>query len=252
MGFIRKGVLVFVCILMFVLILVGNSFLTLGLSLKYDNVKSELVPVAREMFIGNANIDDKLKSDFDSTMKFYCQTNSEFTFSQQDYTFVIPCSVVANGSDAVVAYGVNSFVKEIYYKNYDCDFWKCFEESQYPTFLVSEKAQNYWMGKFYLILIIFLVLAGLTYFLVENKENAPFILGILLAVGSLPFLAIGKIASLFIDKTYIELVAAFFSSAHSVFLISLILGLILLGIGIGLKFWDFEQFISAKFNKKKK
>lgn len=252
MAFIRKGILVLVCVLMFVLILVGNSFLTLGLSLKYDNVQSELVPVVSGVAIDNVNIDEKLKSDFDSAMKFYCKTNSEFTFSQQGYTFVIPCSVVANGSDAVVAYGVDSFVKEVYYKNYDCDFWKCFKESQYPTFLVSEKAQNYWMGKFWLVFVIFLVLAGLTYFLVENKENAPMILGILLAAGSLPFLAIGKIASLFIDKTYIELVVAFFSSAHSVFLISLILGLILLGVGIALKFWDLEQFISEKFKGKKK
>ena len=252
MGFIRKGVLVFVCIFMFILILVGNSFLTLGLSLKYENVKGELVPVAKEMVLGSANIDDKIKSDFDSSMKIYCQTNSEFTFSQQGYTFVIPCSVVAEGSDAVVAYGVDSFVKEIYYKNYDCDFWKCFDESQFPVFLVSEKAQKYWMGKFYLILIIFIALAGLTYLLVENKENAPMILGIFLVIGSLPFLAIGKIVSLFLNKTYIELVAAFFSSAHSVFLISLIFGLVLLGVGVGLKFWDFEEFIREKFKGKKK
>ena len=251
MGFLKKGVLVLVCVLIFIVILIGNGFLALGLSLSYNNIQNELVPVVKEVAIDNLNIEGELNADFDLITDNYCDSYDEFTFNKEGYAFAIPCSVIQNGSEAFVSYGVDAFVKEIYYQEYDCDFWKCFEKSEYPTFLVSEKARDYWMGKFYLTLLIFIVLIVSVFFLVEEKTNSMVLVGSFLIVGSLPFLAIDKIMSFFLEKIYLELVAAFFSSSHSVFLISLSVGIILLGAGIAVKFWDFGNFISEKFGKKK-
>jgi len=250
MGFLKRGGLVFVCILLFLVILLGNTFLTLGLSLKYDNVQSELVPVVKEFAIDNLNIEEDLGADFDLIADNYCENYDEFVFNKEGYTFVIPCEVIQKGSEAFVSYGIDAFVKEIYYKEYNCDFWDCFKDSEYPTFLVSEKAQNYWMGKFYFALLFFFILAGLIYILAETSASSFMTTGSLLVVDSLPFLAIDKIMSFFVDKDYVELVTAFFSSAHFVFLISLILGLVFLGIGIGFKFWNLGEFIKEKFGKK--
>lgn len=252
MGFFRKGGLGFFCVIAFILLLISGILLTLSLSLRYENIQNELVPVAKEIAIDEINIEDKLKADFDLVMTAYCQNYDEFVFNEQGYTFVIPCSIIANGSDAVIEYGVDAFVKEIYYKNYECDFWGCFGDSEYPTFLVSEKAQDYWTGKFYLSILIFIVFAGLMYFLVESKINLMIIIGILFIVAALPFLAISKILSFFVEQTYLELFTAFFSSSHSVFLISLILGIILLGLGILLKIKGTEMFTAKKPAGKKK
>ena len=235
MGFFRKGGLSIVCILILLVILLGNAMFTLGLSLSYDNIQNELVPVVKDVAIDNLDIEKELEADFDSVMQIYCQNNEEFVFSQEGYSFVIPCSIVAQGSDAVVEYGIDSFVKEIYYKDYDCDFWSCMSESQYPTFLVSEKARDYWMGKFALSFFILLALLVLMYFLVEDKTNSFVIGGSLLVVGALPFLALNNILAPFFEKIYLDMFAAFFSSAHSVFIISLVIGLILLGLGIVFK-----------------
>lgn len=252
MSFIRKGTLVIVCVFLFILLLVGNSLLILGLSLQYGHLQKELLPVVKEVAVDSLNITDKLEKDFSSVMKIYCQNNSEFVFDTEGYTFVIPCSVIENGTDAVVDYGIESLAKEIYYKKYDCGFWDCQKDkSQPPLFLISEKAQKYWMGKFYISLIVLVILLALGYFLIENKINLAIIAGSLLTVASLPFLAISKILSSFVSQDYLKFLTAFFSSAHSVFLFSLIFGLVILGVGIGLRIWKSRKPVSKKVKKKK-
>ena len=49
MGVIRGGLLVIVSVLLFVSLLAGNLFLTMSWSLDYDNVKTELVSVVKEL-----------------------------------------------------------------------------------------------------------------------------------------------------------------------------------------------------------
>ena len=97
-------------------------------------------------------------------MELYCQNNSEFVFREDTsgYTFSIPCDIVAQGSEAIVDYGVNSLIEQVYYEDYDCEFWDCIGKTSSPLFLISEKAKNYWNSKFYLALMASVVLAALT------------------------------------------------------------------------------------------
>jgi len=255
MSFIKRSGLVIVCILLFIVILVGNILLTLGLSLRYENIQNELVPVVKEVAIDNFHIEEELNADFDSLADDYCDNYEDFVFNREGYTLVFPCEVIQNGSDAFVSYGVDAFVREIYYKNYECGFWDCFGNSENPKtpfFLVSAQSQSYWMGKFYWALFLFLFFAGLIYLLAETNASSFLITGSLLVVGSLPFLAIGKIASWFVEARYLEFAVAFLSSASSVFWISFILGLVFFGVGLGFKFWNLKEWISEKFGKKKK
>ncbi|MDP2628588.1 MAG: hypothetical protein Q8P15_01675 [Nanoarchaeota archaeon] len=256
MGFFRKGGLMIVCVLAIILILLGNTFLTLGLSLRYDNIHNELLPVAEKIAFENANISEKLDSDFSLISEEYCDNYENFTFTQNEFNVVIPCEVVQNGSEAFISYGVEAFVNEAYYKEYDCEFWDCVSESvlnsEAPIVLVSEKSKDYWMGKFYLTFFLFLVSAGLIFFIVEEKTNSFVLLGIFLVVASLPFLFLSKILSPFFDQIYLELFTALFSNSHTVFLISIISGLILFGLGLGFKLGNFGYIISKKFERKKK
>jgi len=253
MGFIRGGLFVIASVLLFVLFLAGNTFLTLNLSLTYDNVQQELVSVIKDIVGDEMNLSEKIENDFE-VMKLYCENNSEYVFSQEEHTFVIPCEIISEGSDAVIDYGINNLVNEVYYEEYDCNFWDCIKDTEAPFFLVSEKAKNYWGEKFYFSLLICLILIILMFFLIENKTNLLIVVGSLLIVSSLPFMRLNWVLS-FINESLFGFFTIFFSKAHYVFLIVFILGLFVIGFGIILKFFKIGFKISEianKFSKGKK
>jgi hypothetical protein len=104
-----------------------------------------------------------------------------------------------------------------------------------PFFLVSQHAKDYWNGKFYLSLVVALVLIAVMFFLVERKANLAIIAGGVLVVASFPFLKVGWLVSLFSGE--LEVFGSLFTKTLIVFWISLILGIILIGVGIGLRIW---------------
>ncbi|MBA7707240.1 hypothetical protein ES703_116109 [subsurface metagenome] len=165
MGAIRGVLLVFVSVLLFLVLLVGNTFLTLSLSLNYNNVKPELVSTIG-IFVGDGmsfiieetvgkkveSIEDDLSDEINKNLEImeeYCQNNSDYVFSYEGNTFVIPCSVVSQGSEAIIEEGITNIVDDFYYAEYNCGFWDCFEKTGSPFFLISQKAKNYWNSKFY-------------------------------------------------------------------------------------------------------
>ena len=248
MGFIRGSLLVIVCILLFFSLLLSGIFLTLSLSLKYENVQEELGSVLENLTGNQLNIigdDFNLEEEMEEAQEFmeeHCQNKSSYVFSEGGYTFVIPCDIldeIEEDPSAIIEQGIDNIIEQIYYDDYNCDFWNCFEVTELPLFLVSEKAKNYWQDKFYLTLIAFVVLVVLIFFLTENKQNTPIIVGSLLVLSSLPLLGIRKIVGIFLGDfgdLGISFLNIFIGKANSVFWIVFIAGLILIGAGIALKF----------------
>jgi len=248
MGVIKGGLLVIASVLLFLSFLVGNFLLTLNLSLDYENVKPEIVSIINEMAQEEFDLNQKINEIYPD-MELYCMNNSEFVFNEQGYTFVTPCSIVAEGTESIIEYGTNFLIEDIYYDEYDCDFWNCFEETEQPLFLVSKKAQDYFLGKFYLVLFASIVLVALMFFLVEKKTNLPIIVGVLLGVSALLFVKFDWLFSFSSDNSFLQFFTIFFSKSSTVFLISFILGLLILLAGIILKLFVVGFKISNIFSK---
>jgi len=247
MGVVKGGLFIVAGILLFILLLLSNLFLTLDWSLEYETIQPELKNVIRG--IAEEQID--LRGEVEEVlplMNIYCQTNSQYVFAQEGYTVVVPCEVVEQGSDAIIEHSIDYLVKDVYYEEYDCDFWDCFGKTGSPFFLVSAKAKDYWHGKFYLAVGISILLLVLMFFLSETKGNFLIIAGALIAGSALPFMKINWVLSLFSSQA--EIFSSLFAKAYSVFLIMFVSGIVVLSAGIGLHFFNFGNFISKKVSGK--
>jgi hypothetical protein len=258
MGFIRGGLLVIVGIFLFLAILLGSIFLVLSWSLQYENVQKELGPVLKNLtedrfglIEENFNLTEKM-GEAREFMDEHCQNESSYIFAEGGYTFVIPCDIleeVEESPSVLVDQGVENIIEQVYYDNYNCNFWNCFEEAGLPLFLISEKAKNYWQDKFYFALIAFAVMVVLIFFLVEHKQNTPIIAGSIIMLSSIPLLGLEKVVGTIAGESYFAFVGVFFSKISSVFWLILIFGLIILGVGIALRFLH-RDLIKKKFSKK--
>lgn len=254
MGFIRGLLAVIVGTLLFVSILAGVLLLTVSSSLKYENIKENLAPIAKEA-LGQVEFTNQLQS-MSSVMKSYCSKNSEYIFKYQNYSLAFPCEIVLQGTDATINYGIEKTIEGIYYREYDCDFLNCFAKGEIPLFLISQKAEDFWTSKFYLSLLISILLAVLMFFIVKKKTGFPIILGSFFVVVSLAILGIGKLISKFFDNATGNLVGLFFSASYSLFIKMLIAGIVLIitGIilkimGVGIKVSKFVSGIKEKNQK---
>lgn len=253
MGMIRGGLFVTASALLFLLFLAGNVFLTLTWSLEYDTIQPELASVVENIAENQINLDEVINENYE-IMKLYCQNNSEYVFNEQGYTFVVPCPVIFQGSGAIIQHSTNTLIEEFYYKEYDCGFWECIKKVNIgePFVLVSEKAKDYWNSKFYLALVASLILIVLMFFLIETKHSLFIIVGSLSIISSLPFMKLNWLLSFISDESFLQFFTIFFTKAYNVFLISFIIGLALLGVGIGLKFFNVGFKISDLLSKKGK
>ena len=250
MGAIRGVLLVLVGVLFFILLLVGNVLLILSLSLQYDNIQTELASSIKDVVMDEVNLEEIIEENY-PMVELYCQNNSEFVFREDSsgYTFTISCDIIAQGPEAIVDYGINSLVEQVYYEDYDCEFWDCIGKTASPLFLVSEKARNYWNSKFYLALMVSVALIVLIFFLVEKKSNLFVIVGSLLIISALPFMKLDWVLSFIPNESFLELLAVFFTKAYTEFLITLISGIVILGVGILLKLFRVGFKISNLFSR---
>jgi len=231
MGFIRGGLLVVASIILFILFLIGNTFLTLSLSLQYDNVQPQFILIAEDLAEEQIGLLEGFGQEFEF-MESYCENNTEFISNQEGYLFEIPCLEVSRGLDSVVEFGIISFVEKAYYQEYNCGFWDCFKETGVPFFLISEKAKDYWENNFWIVFWVSILLILVMLLLIENKFNLLTFVGGLLALSALLF---NKLDGLFIRLTsseYLEFIKIFFSEASTVFWLSLIIGVVILILGI--------------------
>ncbi len=262
MGIIRGFFLVFVGILLLVALLAGNIFLTLTLSLQYDNVKSGFVSAFGDILQGDSTEFVKetgmLEEDFNlleeidermETMQEHCQNETEYVFSEGEQTLVIPCNIVEQGKEAIIEKGVENALDRIYYKEYDCGFWDCFGQEEIPFFLVSKKAHDYWESKFYFVILIALALAVVAFLLVANKRNFPIVLGALILVSSIPFMKLG----LYLTSSagYAQFAKVFISESTKAFWIFFIPGIVIFAGGIALHFIKIGTSVANKIREKK-
>ena len=247
MGFIRGALSVFVSILLFIIFLVGSAFLTLTLSLQYENVYEHLAPVIQSTLEEEMGVDIPFEIEKElSSMEIQCEDYPEgYVFSEQGYTITLSCEALTQGTDAIIASGVESLIETAYYKEYTCDFWKCFSEEEIPLFLVSEYAKDYWKSKFYLTLAVAVGLMALLFFLYKKKQNVFVVPGILLIAAAVPFLRMGFLMNISGDRMIFELLGIFFSKARVVFRISFFTGIGLLVVGIFFKLF----LVGFRFSK---
>jgi hypothetical protein len=248
MGFFRGGLLVIICILLFLSFLAMNSFATLNSSLKYENVQEQIAPIVENITsgaitdlipeefqdsIGDFNLTKEMEAAKEA-MRPYCENVSEYeyVFQEGGFTFTVPCDLLNETPETLIQKGIEDIVEDTYYSEYDCGFWDCIEKTGSPLFLFSEQAQEYWKGKFYYALVVSLILIALMFFLVKTKPNWPIITGALLIGSVIPIKSLEKILTSVVGSPFDALVGIFFSRASAVFWTSLIIGLLVLGGGI--------------------
>jgi hypothetical protein len=230
MGFIRGSLAFFVGIFVLIALIVGSILFTLSWSLNYDDVKQNIGPVVDSFLQEQAGLAQEVEQEI-PTMLQYCTSNTEYVFTRQNYSFAIPCTTIAQGSTSIIGFVVNSLLEQIYYDEYTCGFWDCFKKGEFPVFLLSQKAKNYWATKFYIVLGIFLVLGVLLFLLMKKKSGFLITLGIMLAVAAIPVKNFDWFFSIFGDNVR-TFAVVFFSKANSVFSIMLTVGIILILAGV--------------------
>lgn len=263
MGFFRGGLVLLLGILLFFSFLAMNSFFILSSSLKYDNVKEGLYPIVKDLSEsgGRGILPEDVVGEFNLTKagedalrigKFYCknQNATYYVSSYGGYNINISCEDIINStnSQSIIDKTYEDVIYDIYYKEYDCNFWDCFSKTELPFFLVSEKARDYWMEKFYFALISSLVLILLIFLFIEQKVNTPIVVGILLVLSSFPLLKL-KDLLYFLAGKFSVLINLFLSATRQVFILSLIIGIALLAAGIALRLW-FPDMIKKKLSAK--
>ncbi len=262
MGLIRGGFVLFLGVLLFVAFLSLNTFATLSLSLQHGNVKDEILPliygfgdpaskISKAFGMGEFNFSQASDSAI-AQMRMICQNTNitNYSFTYQGSNITISCATLqSGGKDAVLNETISGFIDSFYYKEYNCGFFDCLKEKQLPLFLVSQKAHDYWKGKFYLLLLVSLILVVLILLFMENRINAPIIIGILLALSAIPILKLSALFSFILGEPASLLIGIFFSGASRVFWISFILGLVLIALGFASKIMNFG-FIKKLIQKK--
>ncbi len=254
MGVLRGFGLVIVSVLLFVSLLATGIFGTLDYSLTYENVQSNINTVSTQIIeeqIGGQEIVNQLLPFIET----YCQNNTEIIQNFEGYTFIFPCEIVEEGYNSIINYTLDYLIKDFYYKDYNCSFVKCFEETDIPLFLVSNYAKDYWNSLYKKFLLFDLILIGLIILLVEKKSNSPILTGALFISSALiisQLKNIGtKIAKLILSpislalsnekskEIIFQIVQIFFTESSKIFIWMFITGLILIAIGLILKLTNF-------------
>jgi hypothetical protein len=252
MGLIRGGLLVIVSVILFIGFLLMNGFLVISDSLEYENIQKELTPVVASFISDKINLEE-ISAEKLILIKEYCANGEEFVFIEGGETFTIPCSVIENGTEAIIEEMIAGKVREVYYTEYNCSFIDCFEQQRdKPYFLVSAQTKDYFKNKSNSIMFFCLFISVLIFVLIENRTNAPILIGSLLLIASLFFIKIDFIVGFFSEKAILQFFSFLFTSSYSIAIKGIFIGIILIIIGIILKFFKFGFWVSNFFGKFKK
>ena len=262
MGIIRGALLIFVIVLLFISLLLSNIFFTMSLSLQSEVVQPKLEEALKNINRGDFNVRQTIEDNYD-VMLIDCVNETVYSFSDDEFGvgIEIPCSVVAQGVEPVLDYSVNAYVEEQYSKEIDCNFFDCFGKTKSPMFLMSKKAQNYWQAKFYLFLVISLILFGGVMFFTSNKNNSFIVLGVLMIVSAIPLLKIEVFLSPIFNfilgfmnlsndvssNLIPQISSIFFSKASTVFWIVFVTGIVFLVLGFTFRLLHFGFRMSRVF-----
>ncbi|MEX0920647.1 MAG: hypothetical protein WDZ62_00055 [Candidatus Pacearchaeota archaeon] len=263
MGMFRGLLLILTGIVLFAVLFLGTISLTMSLSLNYENVQEEMPILISDLDRGvigdssgrfswifgefdilNFNL-TQATEEASENMPEHCQEYEDYVFVYEGHVIVLNCSTFEEGNESLLEESFDSFTESVYFKDYGCEFWKCFKETGIPFFLVSKDAKDYWQGRFYFSLLIFLIAIVLTFFLVEQKHNTLVFTGSFMAISVLPLLKIESIVTSASGKIFSPFIRMLFSRVGVVFWTIMIIGIILILSGIALR------IISGDFIKKK-
>jgi len=264
MGLIRKSGLILIVFLVLINIFMLGLFFTIQGSLDYSNVQTKINEVVVSL-ISQSGISAKI-TELLPSMNLYCVENSDYVFNYETFTLAIPCETISQGEEAIYDYAIGYTVENIYFKEYSCGYWECFATEKLPFFLVSQFSKDYWRSMFYYSLFSLLIFLGLGFLFVEDKSNFFVLFGALFFVESFIFykieFAISLVSGLILgvvgvagvlDVSFLsEILMVFFSGTWKVFLIFFLLGILLLFVGIFLKFVFAGKKIGDIFSGKKK
>ena len=235
--------------------LAANLLYTVQSSLEYENVKENLPEMIKVILEDELNTTDFIDDSELQEAQKYCLNNSYFVqdsnFSDFGSALNISCSSINQGEEAITQEILNEIIEQVYYKDYDCKFTQCLEEGQNVFYLVSQDFQGYLLSKVYLAFFIVITLFILIFLLAESKANAFIISGVLIIISALPFL---KAETLFssMGSEIFQFVSLMFVASTAVFIKVFIIGLVVLIIGIILKFFNIGFKISEFFNNLRK
>ncbi len=227
MSFIRGAVITLFGFVLAICIILMNVSITFASSLDYEDLKPAL-DNSTNGIIGSI-LD--VEAVFGEELNNYCNLDSQYIFNYGNESFTIPCEVIEEGEDSIAIYIQDNFIEQIYYANYDCEFWECVKDSEVPFVLISDKARVYWAGKAVLLAIMSLVLFGLIFLVAEKRPSKFISFGILLAFCSLPFKNMDWILKI-VPAQVAPLFSLFSQKAHGVFIVMLIISIIFALIGI--------------------
>jgi hypothetical protein len=217
-----------------------NFTAILSFSLEYDTLQPALkdsVDNILSSFVDEGSIFTEEEKEL---MKYDCLIESEHVFVYENYTFVIPCQIVEQGESAIIDYVVEDFTNQIYYAEYNCEFWDCVKNSEMPFVLISKKSYDYWKGKFFLLLFLSLIIFTLIFFISKNRPGRFIVGGILLIFSALPFKRMDWLLR-FIPENISQLFLIFFTKAHSVFRVMLVIGILFISFGIICKVFGWKM-----------
>lgn len=256
MGFIRSGVIFILAISLFLSLFIGNLFLTLNLSLEYNQV-SPYIQNLSENFATDSGSKAIILKEYESK-KTFCekegQASLNFTFDGNEIT--VPCEILKKDAKSVIEFVINESIPIYYYKEYNCTFIECIQKEGKPLALISEKAKIYWEEKFYSTMLISIIIFILLFIFVKEKHSAFILSGIMVIFSAIPFRQIAWLISLLPEFLPFKIIPIFFTKADYVFMVMIILGIILISLGIGIKFFDWgiklNDFTKSLFKKDSK
>jgi len=240
MGFLRGSVITFFSIILFVFLFFMSMTAILSSSLNYNTLQPALKTYAGDMLQGLTDSENIFSAENQVYMNNYCSISTDYMFTYENYSFVIPCNVIEQGKDEIIIYAADNFVNQTYYAEYNCEFWDCVKNSSVPLVLISEKARDYWHDKFILLLGLSIVIFALIFFISKNRSTTFIVTGVLLIFSALPFRKLDWILT-FIPEKFSGIFSAFFTKAHSIFVVVLIIGIVFIVWGILCKVFGWKM-----------
>jgi len=249
---IRGFFTAFVGFLLFLSLLSFGISGDLSSSLKYENVQANAANTALNILNSQMNITQQVDQSLPMIQQ-YCRLNpGNINLNYQGYNITVSCADANSNATELIRSTMNNFIKNIYYTNYNCNYWDCLKQySGSPLFLISEKSHNYWKNIFYYLAAIssaLFVAFGLLY---KKKENLMITTGIIVMLSSLPLLLLQKILSTF-PAIVANVGSVFFSQSRTMFLIMMISGVVITGAGILIRIFGIGTKIYEIFARRKK
>ena len=253
MGIFRGAIVLILTALIFIAFFASNLFLTFSWSLDYNHVEPYLKNLISDTALSSGE-SAKVLQIYDKTKNF-CLIENYVNLSFEGENIKVPCEVMNKGEKTVMDYLVNETAPRVYYQNYNCSFLDCLKTEKASFVIVSENAKNYWASQLNFMLIISLTIFLLLILFTKAKHNAFILSGIMMIFSSLPFRQIEGLFSLFPDFLSFKILPVFFTESLKVFIITLIIGIILIALGIGLNLFKwgekFDRWINSGLSKNK-